>query len=152
MLNGDMGFEITRLISNWTKDLVLFTNGNSTLTPEQTAKIRKHKIEIIETEIDRMEHVDGQVKYIVLKDKSKVAIRAVYAKPAFVQHCAIPEALGCELTDHGLINVDTFQKTTIPGIYACGDNSSFGRALSVAIAAGSVAGAMVNKELIEEEF
>lgn len=152
MLNGDMGFEVTRLISNWTKDLVLFTNGASTLTPEQIAKIRKHNIEIIETEIDRMEHVKGRIKYIVLKDKSKIAIKAIYARPAFVQHSSIPEELGCTLTEHGLLQVNTFHKTNVDGIYACGDNSSFGRALSVAIAAGSIAGAAANKELIEEEF
>jgi thioredoxin reductase len=152
MLNGDMGFEVTRLISNWTKDLVLFTNGTSTLTPEQTTKIRKHNIEIIEAEIDHIEHLDGQVKYIILKDKSKVPIRAIYARPVFVQHSSIPEELGCTLTEHGLLQVNAFHKTNIDGIYACGDNSSFGRALSVAIAAGSIAGAAANKELIEEEF
>lgn len=152
MLNGDMGFEVTRLISNWTKDLVLFTNGASTLTPEQTAKIRKHEIEIIETEIDHIDHIKGRVKYIVLKDKSKVVIKAIYARPAFVQHSNIPEELGCTLTEHGLLQVNAFHKTNVEGIYACGDNSSFGRALSVAIAAGSIAGAAANKELIEEEF
>jgi thioredoxin reductase len=152
MLNGDMGFEVIKLINNWTKDLVLFTNGASTLTPEQTAKIRKHKIEIIETEIDHIEHVDGQVNYIVLKDKSRIAVKAIYARPVLTQHSDIPEALGCSLTENGLISVDILQKTNVPGVYACGDNSSFGRALSVAIAAGSMAGAAVNKELIEEEF
>jgi thioredoxin reductase len=152
MLNGDMGFEVTRLISNWTKDLVLFTNGTSTLTSKQTDKIRKHKIEIIETEIDYIEHQKGQVKYIILKDKSKVPVKAIYARPVLTQHSDIPEALGCELAENGLIKVDILQKTNVPGIYACGDNSSFGRALSVAIAAGSMAGAAANKELIEEEF
>jgi thioredoxin reductase len=46
--NGDYGFEFSGLISNWTKDLTLFTNGKSSLTAEQTARIEKHNIEIVE--------------------------------------------------------------------------------------------------------
>jgi len=45
-----------------------------------------------------------------------------------------------------------FQKTNIEGVFACGDNSSMARALSVAIASGSMAGAFINKEIIDEEF
>lgn len=39
--NGDDGFHYARMISNWTKELILFTNGKSTLTEEQTEKIKK---------------------------------------------------------------------------------------------------------------
>lgn len=84
--NGDIGFHFAQLISNWTKELVLFTNGKSTLTEEQTAKIKKHNIEIIETEIESLEHNDGKVKNVVLKDNSKISVNAVYARPQFVQH------------------------------------------------------------------
>ncbi len=48
--------------------------------------------------------------------------------------------------------MDIFQKTSVEGVYAAGDNSSMGRAVPVAVAAGSIAGVMLNKELIEEEF
>ena len=39
MGNAEMGFEFTSLISNWTKDLTLFTNGKSTLTVDQIARL-----------------------------------------------------------------------------------------------------------------
>jgi pyruvate/2-oxoglutarate dehydrogenase complex dihydrolipoamide dehydrogenase (E3) component len=68
------------------------------------------------------------------------------------QKCELPGELGCNFTDHGRIEVDIFQKTNVPGIYAAGDNYSLGRAVSIAVSAGSVAGMMLNKELIEEEF
>ncbi len=51
--NGDLGFEFVKLISNWTKNLTLFTNGLSTLTAEQTQKIESNKIQIVETEIQK---------------------------------------------------------------------------------------------------
>lgn len=33
--NGEMGYELSKLLSNWSKDLILFTNGSATLTAEQ---------------------------------------------------------------------------------------------------------------------
>lgn len=149
--NGDDGFHYARMISNWTKELILFTNGESTLTKEQTEKIEKHDIQIIELEIEGIEHNNGQIKNLVFKNQSKEFVKAVYARPKFVQHCDIPTALGCQFTEQGLIKADMFQKTTVAGIYACGDSSN-GRAVSVAVSTGTIAGSFSNNELIEEEF
>ena len=147
-----MGFDLAKLIHHWTKSLILFTNGKSTLTEEQTQKMHKKNIEIIETEINSLEHTKGKVQHIILKNNTKVSVKAIYARPAFVQHCTIPQELGCELNEQGLIKTDMFQKTSVAGVYAGGDNSSFGRAISAAVATGSMAGAALNRELIDEEF
>ena len=152
LANGDIGFEMSRLISNWTKELTLFTNQKSALTIEQTEKLSKHNIHIIEIEIDRFEHTKGQIENILLKDGSKFSVKAIYARPAFEQHCSIPAQLGCELTEQNHIKVDAFQKTTVAGIFACGDNTTALRTISNAVAMGNLSGAMANKEIIDEAF
>ena len=78
--------------------------------------------------------------------------RSLFTRPGFTQQCDIPQALGCELTEQGYIKVDEFHKTSIPGIYAAGDNTTMFRAVSVAVAAGNKAGALINREIIEESF
>jgi thioredoxin reductase len=60
--------------------------------------------------------------------------------------------MGCELTDEGYIKIDAFQKTTINGIFACGDNTTRMRTVANAVAMGTTAGMMVNKEIVFEEF
>ncbi|QMU31219.1 NAD(P)/FAD-dependent oxidoreductase [Adhaeribacter radiodurans] len=150
--NGDMGFELAKLISNWTKEIILFTNGESTLTAEQTTKLEEHNISIIQTEIKEFQHDQGKIRNVILKDQTEILVNAIYARPVFVQHCTIPEDLGCEITEQGFLKVDGFQRTTVAGVYACGDNSTFGRAVSLAVASGTATGAFVNKDLIEEEF
>ncbi|MBS7232890.1 NAD(P)/FAD-dependent oxidoreductase [Flavobacterium psychroterrae] len=152
LANGDMGFEYAKLISNWTKDLRLITNGKSTLTLEQTQILKKHNIEIIEDEIDSVEHENGIVQNIIFKNESKRSVKAIYFRAPFQQHCTLPEFLGCELTDQGLLKVDTFMKTTIPGIFASGDCHIQARSVAMAVSSGSLAGAMINKELIDLEF
>lgn len=152
LANGDMGFEFSKLINNWTKNLVLFTNGKSTLTHEQTAKLRSKNIEIIEHEIASITHQQGQIEYLVFRDNTTYPVTALFARVPFEQHCRIPETLGCELTEHKLIKVDDFQKTTVPGVYAAGDNATLLRSVSMAVATGTKAGAIINKELIDEQF
>jgi thioredoxin reductase len=150
--NGEYGFEFSILISNWTQDLTLFTNGTSTLTAEQTTKIESHNIQIVEKEIERLEHTNGHLQKIIFKDSTTFSIKALYARSAFEQHCTIPETLECELTDDGYIKVDPLQKTSIHGIYACGDNATRMRTLTNAVAMGTTAGMMANKEIVLEEF
>ena len=150
--NGEYGFEFSTLLSNWTKDLTLFTNGKSALTSGQTSRLESHGIKIMETEIERLRHVDGRLQEIIFKDDTVFPVTALYARSPFVQHCTLPEGMGCALTEEGYIRTDPFQKTTVDGVYACGDNTTRMRAVATAVAMGTAAGAAVNREIIFEEF
>lgn len=152
LANGDFAFHYAQLIRNWTNDLTIFTNGKSTLTQEQTDKINGHNIPIIEKEIEEIKHENGYVKHLVFKEDSIFDLKAVYSRPAFEQHCKIPETLDCELTEQGLLKVDAFQKTTVDGIFACGDNASRLRAVSCAVSSGNIAAGMLNNEMTAEDF
>ncbi|MFN3406050.1 MAG: NAD(P)/FAD-dependent oxidoreductase [Cytophagaceae bacterium] len=150
--NGEYGFEFSKLISNWTKDLTLFTNGKSTLTSEQAAKLERYHIKILEKEIGELEHINGQLQNIIFKDGSKKSVKAIYTRIPFEQHCRIPEHLGCEITEDGYIKIDSYHKTTINGIFACGDNVTRMRTVVNAVSMGTTTGMMVNKEFVEEKF
>ena len=152
LANGDYAFHYAQLISNWTERLTIFTNGKSTLTKEQTDKIRKHNIPIVEKEIAELQNENGSLKQVIFKDNSTFELKAIYSYPEFKQHCKIPEMLGCELTEQGLIEVDSLQKTTMTNVFACGDNASRMRSVSIAVATGNTAGAIVNNEMTENEF
>lgn len=150
--NGDMGYDFTRLISNWTKDLTLFTNGPSTLSAVQTDKLQQHQIHIVENEIEQFDHNNGYIQQIIFKDGTKTSIKAIYAPSPFEQHCKIPEAMGCDLTEEGYIKIDKFQETTIKGVFAIGDNASKMRTVANAVAMGTTAGLTISKNMILEEF
>ncbi|MGV3611353.1 MAG: NAD(P)/FAD-dependent oxidoreductase [Fluviicola sp.] len=152
LANGEMGFEFSKLIHNWTKELTLFTNGKSTLSEEQSSKLKSKGISMDEREIDGFEHKNGYIELVQFKDGSTVQLKAMYAKLPFKQHSDLPEKLGCKISDLGFIEVDPFQKTTIPGIYACGDNVTPMRSVANAVGAGTLTGAMLSRELIDEEF
>ncbi len=152
LANGEVAFEFSKLINNWTKELTVFTNGKSTLTTEQTAKLKAHGIVVNEREIDSFEHIDGCLEQVHFKDGSSIRLKVMYAKLPFVQHSDLPEKLGCEITESGFIQTDVFQKTSVDGVYACGDNVTQMRSVANAVAAGTLTGAMLNKELVDEAF
>jgi thioredoxin reductase len=151
MAKGDKALHLAGLVRNLTDDVTLLTSKSS-LTPEQLEKLRKHNIPVIETEISEIEHEAGHVRNVVVADGSKGAFEAVYAAIPFEQHSEIPRQLGCAFTEAGHIKVDETQKTTVDGVYACGDNSSMMRSVASAVYSGNLAGAVVNRELTEERF
>ncbi|NIG53383.1 NAD(P)/FAD-dependent oxidoreductase [Chitinophaga sp. Cy-1792] len=152
LANGNMGYEFVKLISNWTKDLTIFTNGTPDFTEEQLSRFKKHHINIIDKPITAFNHQNGQINTISFADNSELPVTAIYARPPFTQGCELINTLGCELTESGLLKTDIFQRTTVPGVYACGDNMTMGRSVAQAVATGTMAGAFVNKDLIELFF
>lgn len=150
--NGDRAFHLASLVGNLTSQLYILTNGRADFTSEQLKKLDQNHINIIESEISQVKHHNGHLQKVVFKNQEMMGFDALYAGFPFSQHSGLPEALGCELTQHGHIKVDEFQKTTVESIYACGDNSNMMRSVANSVASGNLAGAMVNAELTKEQF
>ena len=151
LANGDMAFHYTQLVSNLTHILTIFTDGPATFSAEQHRLLEKNNVRIEQQEVKAFIHQNGLLSGLVLEDGAEHALNAIYTRPPFEQHCKIPVELGCELTEQGLLKVDHFQETTVPGIYACGDNSAM-RSVPVAVSTGSVAGAAINMALCAAGF
>jgi thioredoxin reductase len=149
--NGEYGFEFSRLISNWTNDITLYTNGLSTLTKDQEMQLGRHNIQIIEKPVEKLEHSNGYVENIIFTDGTRSHAKAIYASVPFEQQCPVLEELGCEIKD-GYITIDGNHKTTVDGVFACGDNVTRLRTVANAVGMGTTTGIMVNKEIIIEKF
>lgn len=150
--NGDKAFHLASLVSNLTDELMILTNGNHAFDSEQIEKLNHHKIKIEESKLVEIDHENGILNKITLDTGNNLELEAMYAHVQFSQHSAIPESLDCKLSENGYIETDQFQKTTVPDIFACGDNSTMMRSIASAVSSGNLAGAMVNMELTNENF
>lgn len=150
--NGDMGFELAKIISHWAGGLTLYTNGTSTLNPQEVLKLNKHNILVVENEIAEIRHENGCMTELVFCDTEPEKLQVLFTQLPFVQQCPIPEKLGCEMTEKGFIFIDKCLQTTVPGVYAAGDCLSLFRSVANAVASGNKVGATINKHLIEEDF
>lgn len=150
--NGEIGFEFTKLISNWTKDLTLFTNGVTDINPDDQAKLLAKKINIVEKEIDEIIHENGIVKHLKFKDGSNQKLEAIYARVGMEHNTKIIADLNIELSEQGYIAVNAFKQTNVAGVYAAGDCTTMMRSVASSVADGNSAGAILNRELVSETF
>ncbi|GAB3866162.1 NAD(P)/FAD-dependent oxidoreductase [Hymenobacter segetis] len=150
--NGDVGFDFARLIHNWSPRLTLFTDGPATLDPAQRQTLARHGITIEEKPLAGIIHTQGQLQAVQLADGSARPLDAVFARVPFEQSGPLARQLGCAFTEMGHVQVDDFQRTSVPGVFAAGDATTGFRAVSAAVAAGGKAGALINMGLIEERF
>ncbi|MEL6141878.1 MAG: NAD(P)/FAD-dependent oxidoreductase [Bacteroidota bacterium] len=147
---GEVAIDFAKIIKHWTKNLTVFTNGDGELTDEQKELLDKWGVGLNEKPIVELTHQAGYVQHLVFSDGTTTSVEAIYARPPYEQYCPIPLLLGCEVSETGHLVVDQLQKTSVTGVYAAGDNTTPFRAVSIAVAAGTKAGAMINMELIEE--
>jgi thioredoxin reductase len=152
MANGNKALHLASLVHNLTDKITLLTIGKAAFAEEEFTRLQAHNIQVIEKPVASIEQVNGQVQQVIFSDGSSIAFDAVYAAVPFVQHSDIPVALGCILTDQGYLKTDASQKTSVAGVFACGDNTGMMRSVASAVASGNMAGVMVNLELTKEAF
>lgn len=149
---GNAAQHYAKLIRKLTDDVTILTDGPAAFTVDQCEVLEKNRVPVIEKPIARLDHQNGKLQKVIFHDGSSLDVTALYVGPTTEQHSNIPIDLGCELTESGHILVDNLQKTSVEGVFACGDNSSQLRSVAQAVFSGTMAGARVHYELSEEEF
>jgi len=147
------GFHFIQTIFNWSKDLVVLTNGTVFQNLEQKNFIRHKGIRIIENKIKKFEGSNGQMEKIVFDNGESVLRKGGFVMPQLIQSSNFGKQLGCEYNSLGGISVDSFGRTNIQGVYAAGDASVVNPAqIIIAAAEGVRAAAGVNTDLTQKEF
>jgi len=150
--NGERASHLVSLVHNLSKDITILTSGTKDFKDEELQTFKKNNIQIIENEISSIQHKNGQIEKIVFKDGSSKNFDCAYGPVPFEQNTTIAKDLGCETDENGYLIVDWMQKTTLDGVFACGDNSTFMRSVANAVNSGNTVGAMINGELSRSEF
>lgn len=146
--NGEMAMEFTQLIRQWSKKIQLLTNGDPMLTKQQLAQLEKACIPVKSSPVKEIFHNNGLLYQVQLDDGSLIPLKALFARVPFSQSPLVQQ-LGLSLNDHGYITVNTFQQTALTNVFAAGDCTTPMRSVSTAVAQGTMAGAAINKFLLD---
>ncbi len=149
---GDKALHLVRLLRGWTDDLVLFTDGPSGLSTEERASIERSGVRIHEEPLERLVASGEHLAAVVLEDGERIERSGLFIAPQQELASDLPHRLGCPLTPHGRIQADAAGRTPVQGVFVAGDAGPGHQSVPTAAATGALAGAMLNHDLLEEEF
>jgi thioredoxin reductase len=135
------------ILRGWTANVVAFTHG----TFEAPADLQRRFAEAgvkLETQPVRRLIVEpgGGLRGVELLDGAVIPLDVLFTMPK--QHLPpLVKTLGLALTDAGFVRVNEQQETSVPGIFAAGDITTFAQAAVIASAAGAMAGWMMTHGL-----
>jgi thioredoxin reductase len=66
---GEVGFMMTLILTGWSRDLVLCSDGSAELSREQQQKLLNWGVQLREEKIARLEHQDGNLTGIVFTNQ-----------------------------------------------------------------------------------
>lgn len=141
--------EWAAMLTSWTRDLVVFTEGRFEITAEQRERLAAAGTVLEERAIASLEVSGEALVAVVLADGTRIPRTALFAKPK--QHqVPLVVSLGLALDDAGFVVVDEHKRTSVPGMYAAGDLTTPMQAAIAGAAAGMIAAAMANHDLSAE--
>jgi thioredoxin reductase len=137
---------------NWSRDLVLCTNGPDELSPDQADALGQLGVPIKTDRIARLEGDAGFLKRIHFVGGAVHECDAIFVTTRQHQASSLPSQLGCEDYTRRTVPTGEHQKAEIPGLYVIGDASRDVQMVIVAAAEGADAAFSINKYLLSQEL
>lgn len=140
------------LVSRWSADVVVVTDGPGHLTPNARRRLRRQKITVREEPISRLVGTSGRdLQSIEFADGSQLERVAVFLHAQQQQRSSLATDLGARITSKKAVWVDAGLQTSIAGLYAAGDTKPGAQQALLAAADGNKAAIVINESLTREE-
>ncbi len=140
------------LVSRWSRDVVVVTDGPGHLTPNARRRLHREKIGIREEPIARLIGSPGRdLRCIQFADGRELERAALFLHAPQHQRTPLAAELGARLTSKGAVWVNSGLQTSIPGLYAAGDTTPGTQQALLAAADGNHAAIVINESLTREE-
>ncbi|MDB9301940.1 NAD(P)/FAD-dependent oxidoreductase [Halorubrum ezzemoulense] len=152
MGHGEAAAHVAMIMLNMTDDVDLLTRGaEPTWSDETAAQLEAHPVEVVHDDISGVENDpdSGWLEAMEFEDGTRREYRGGFPMYGSDYNTALAEALGCDLTDGGEIDVDDHGRTSEDGVFAVGDITPGHNQVPVAMGQGAKAGIAVHKELRE---
>ncbi|MEX3712554.1 NAD(P)/FAD-dependent oxidoreductase [Cytobacillus horneckiae] len=154
ILSSHLGtLQLVKLVYNWSKNLIVCTNGHHPIDQKTKQTLQLKGIEVIETIITELTGAGDQVEAVRFADGREEPIEAGFISPEWCHSGYIANGLGCKKMPQGGIMTDGMGRTNIQGVYAAGDSSNISPSqIAIAVGDGSRTAIGVNMDLTNEEF
>ncbi|RFA11081.1 pyridine nucleotide-disulfide oxidoreductase [Subtercola boreus] len=137
------------LLSQWSNDLIVFTNGVAELTAHDEAALDARGIGVERRPIASIEGDRTGMTGVALTDGTVILRSGGFLRPVWTPALDYGALLGVDTDDDALLVTDALGRTSVPGVFAAGDSTPPGaQQLVVAAGDGARVAATINRHLI----
>jgi thioredoxin reductase len=134
------------LVAEWGNTTLL---TNATFEPDngQREQLAKRGVQLVE---ERVEEISGHAD-VGLKGGRVLSFDGLFTASQIKMASPLAEQLGCEFAEGPLgsyIQTEMFMKTSVPGVFACGDAARGAGSVSIAVGDGAMAGVGAHQSLV----
>jgi len=137
------------LLSQWSRDLIVFTQGIGRVSDADEAMLAERGVRVDRREVADVAGDRDGLNGVVLADGETIPREAAFVRPDYETVLDYVAGLQLALDPEGLIVVDAAGRTTTAGAYAIGDATPPGpQQLIVAAGDGAEVAAVINRDLL----
>ncbi|MEP9818512.1 NAD(P)/FAD-dependent oxidoreductase [Staphylococcus xylosus] len=151
--SGEMMLHMVKLLSNFSQDLVVFTNGEKEVLEEDKVLLDKKGIDIYTEPIARLIGNNGRLNGIELNDEQIISVEGAFAKMYWDTQFDFLNKLSMIRDEDGKFETNIYGETSVEGLYVAGEaKDNFAGQLLDSAANGGVIAKMMMMKQIEEDF
>ncbi|WP_051024901.1 MULTISPECIES: NAD(P)/FAD-dependent oxidoreductase [Micrococcaceae] len=155
--SGPMALHQAMLFRQWSSDITLFLNDVVEPTDEQWEQLAARSITVVDGRVQALEVTHDVLTGVVLASGTVIPVEAVVTGSRMEARSGVLESLGVPSVEHPMgvgshVEVNPMGgATSVPGVYAAGNVTDLMGQVMASAAAGVMAGAAINADLIAEE-
>jgi thioredoxin reductase len=149
--DGDAAVTLSITLLNWSRDITCCTNG-AALNQSDSQRLQKYEIKYRHeriTELTGRNRVLEQVHFAV---GTPIECDALFFSADQGQRSNLPQMLGCNCNEEGLVISHGKQGSGVRGLFIAGDADGDVQFAIVAAAEGAIAATAINSELQAEDY
>jgi thioredoxin reductase len=146
---GCDGSALTRALTTWSEDVVLFTS--EPLEADVERAFTQHRVRVVRQPVRALERA-GDGLQVVVEGGAPLQRDALFVAGPQKQKTSLLARLGCEFTEGGMVRCGPQQSTCVPGLFVAGDAAANIQFAIIAAAEGATAAFAINRELLREDF
>jgi thioredoxin reductase len=153
---GPVAVHQAQLFRQFSADVTLFLHTTAALGPDQAEELAARGIKVVPGEVVSLDISDDHLAGVRLRDGRTVACQVLVTAPRMTARGGLLAALGLKPTEHPsgageYIAAGPMGLTEVPGVWVAGNVTDLMAQVGAAAAAGVMAAAAINGDLIAEE-
>jgi thioredoxin reductase len=151
LTRSEMAVHQALLVTEWSADVTLFTNGAMQPDDEPRAALAARGVRIDERPVAALVGEGLELSAVRMEDGTMVPVDALFTQVRTRMASPLAEQLGCEIEEGPfgpMIRTDPRKLTTVPGVFAAGDTTRVPPNATLAAAEGVMAGFGAHQSLV----